>query len=504
MRLLNGRQLQQTSLAAVSLGGAVLGWCVFARFAFEDAYITFRYAQNLALGHGLVFQPGEDVLGTSSPLWALMLGLLGAVGVDIPDAAGAISCAALAATAYLGGRMLQREGMATAGFLFAALLVAGFLGVYDAWGMETPLFLALTLGSFRLLEAGALRSAGVLLGAASLVRYEGLAFFAPAAIYCLRTASAAGLSSHLKRTSDVIVTAALVTLPWWVYAAATYGSPFPHTLEAKAGDIGAAGYLALSLRELPHEWLGQVTTAVRGPNASATLAWFVTPWLLGGVILGVLRLVRSRSALPELSFGALLIVCGLALIGPGHCFRWHRLPVHLPLALSALAGWAILWPRFAQLSRASLGLGALVSLAAIPVLQMIRWSALTEVEYYRTRVAAYDAVIEFIQERGWGDELLLTAEPGYVTYHTGNPVIDAAGLVTKGISFGSDERAPTTLGALLAQRPGLILARAPFHPAGYEVVFDGEGGCRLLASPLVRPRAGARLAARTQSVTRSR
>src|SRR5580700_1207941 len=40
---------------------------------FDDAYITFRYAANLARGFGLVFNPGERVLGTTSPLFTFIL-----------------------------------------------------------------------------------------------------------------------------------------------------------------------------------------------------------------------------------------------------------------------------------------------------------------------------------------------------------------------------------------------------------------------------------------------
>jgi hypothetical protein len=38
-------------------------------FANEDAYITFRYARSWVRGLGPVFNEGERVLGTTSPLW---------------------------------------------------------------------------------------------------------------------------------------------------------------------------------------------------------------------------------------------------------------------------------------------------------------------------------------------------------------------------------------------------------------------------------------------------
>src|SRR5690606_8741405 len=41
----------------------------------DDAYITFRYARNIATGVGFVYNPGERVLGTTTPAYALLLAL---------------------------------------------------------------------------------------------------------------------------------------------------------------------------------------------------------------------------------------------------------------------------------------------------------------------------------------------------------------------------------------------------------------------------------------------
>jgi hypothetical protein len=40
----------------------------------DDAFITYRYAANLSQGHGLVYNHGEHVLGTTSPGYAGLLG----------------------------------------------------------------------------------------------------------------------------------------------------------------------------------------------------------------------------------------------------------------------------------------------------------------------------------------------------------------------------------------------------------------------------------------------
>src|SRR5438093_3627463 len=53
----------------------------------DDAFITYRYARNFAEGLGLVYNPGQAVLGTTTPLYALMMAALYRFGVtDLPTA----------------------------------------------------------------------------------------------------------------------------------------------------------------------------------------------------------------------------------------------------------------------------------------------------------------------------------------------------------------------------------------------------------------------------------
>ena len=48
-------------------------WIVYVGYVRDDAYITFRYADNLAAGKGFVYNVEEHVYGTSSPGLALLL-----------------------------------------------------------------------------------------------------------------------------------------------------------------------------------------------------------------------------------------------------------------------------------------------------------------------------------------------------------------------------------------------------------------------------------------------
>jgi hypothetical protein len=62
-------------------GGVLLS--IHYAWLMDDAFIYFRYVDNLLyLGHGLVYNAGEYVEGFSSPLWAVLLVLGRATGLD--------------------------------------------------------------------------------------------------------------------------------------------------------------------------------------------------------------------------------------------------------------------------------------------------------------------------------------------------------------------------------------------------------------------------------------
>ena len=68
--------------SAALLAAGVAAWSVHP-VAFDDAYITYRYAENALAGHGLVYEPGgERVEGFSNPLWLVLSWLALVVGGD--------------------------------------------------------------------------------------------------------------------------------------------------------------------------------------------------------------------------------------------------------------------------------------------------------------------------------------------------------------------------------------------------------------------------------------
>ena len=64
----------------------------------DDMFIFLRYAESIAAGDGVVYNPGERVEGLSSPIWTLLLALgerLGIGGVSWSKTLGLTSFAGL-------------------------------------------------------------------------------------------------------------------------------------------------------------------------------------------------------------------------------------------------------------------------------------------------------------------------------------------------------------------------------------------------------------------------
>ena len=72
-------------LAVLIFGVALRIWLFLTSdFTVGDAFITFRFAEQFAAGHGLVFNTGESVGGNTSLLHSLLLGLGACTGLGVP------------------------------------------------------------------------------------------------------------------------------------------------------------------------------------------------------------------------------------------------------------------------------------------------------------------------------------------------------------------------------------------------------------------------------------
>src|SRR4051812_20664707 len=128
--------------AALTLGHALLYAALLGRFCIDDAYISFRYAANLARGLGLVFNAGERVEGYTNFGWVVLLALASRLGLDLPTASRLVNLLLAVALVVYALRFLARRSRRP---VLAVALAGGALaadGVLARWaqdGMETVL-----------------------------------------------------------------------------------------------------------------------------------------------------------------------------------------------------------------------------------------------------------------------------------------------------------------------------------------------------------------------------
>jgi hypothetical protein len=124
---------------------------VYARhhlgFPLDDSFIHLQFARNLATGHGLSYNPGQFVTGSTAPLWTALLALLfllpGNIVLWVKVLGVALYLAGIDATRRLADELGLSPGLAT---LAAVLTLATGPLVWSALsGMEIPLFVLLSL-----------------------------------------------------------------------------------------------------------------------------------------------------------------------------------------------------------------------------------------------------------------------------------------------------------------------------------------------------------------------
>jgi arabinofuranosyltransferase len=332
----------------------------------DDAFISFRYADSLARGLGLVYNPGERVEGYSNFLWTVLLAAGARLGIDIVQVSILLALlAALAGVALLWAwsASLFREGPAAPGNAAtpggakapggmpaagAALLAAlppllyaaiGSQARYVVSGMETLLFGSLVAAAaWLLVMRDAPLAAGVTFALAAMTRPEGAMYWLVAAGVALLRPGPAGGRSHRRR---VLLLAAGFAAPFgsyfawrWLY----YGYPLPNTFYAKAAGFSWARIARgrESLAEVARWWSVYPLVAA---GAAALPALLSPPATASARRTESLRLAAAYVAVTVVYF---VYVGGDFLLFFGPRFLMPALPFALLLAsegLRNLAGW---------------------------------------------------------------------------------------------------------------------------------------------------------------------
>jgi hypothetical protein len=158
--------------AACLLTVAFMTWA-FLGYTQDDVYITYTYSRNLAEGNGLVFNPGEYIQGTTTPLWALSMA---GVYIFTPDlqTAGNVLCGLLLLLTLFITYHLTINTLSLPARLLLLCGIASAPLFYLAYGMETMLYCAVLAAAFLAWRRGQIHLAFVLAGVLTWTRADGI------------------------------------------------------------------------------------------------------------------------------------------------------------------------------------------------------------------------------------------------------------------------------------------------------------------------------------------
>jgi hypothetical protein len=288
--------------------------------AAEDAYITFRYAWNLARGAGAVFNPGEHVYGFTSAPWMTWLALGLRVGQDPLLWARLTLVLADAVTLVTVGSLLERHVSRTSAWCFCLMVALWpYCAALAVSGLEMNAFIALIALSAWLVDRRH-PGAGAALGLLAVFRPEGVLAVAVLAIWA--------------RRRDRLIALAIVAAVLGVLAL-YYGSPVPQSVRAKAIAYGAPGPLhsrAWWDWVLPFPLSGGLSTTSEGKGL-ILFSLVASPAALAG---GVALWKQRTSAVTAVALAALAVWSSYILVGASYFFWYMATPVFCWMTLVAV------------------------------------------------------------------------------------------------------------------------------------------------------------------------
>ncbi|MFC2055515.1 hypothetical protein ACFLV7_14645 [Chloroflexota bacterium] len=420
--------------------------------AYDDPFITYRYAQNLAKGLGFVYNPGLRVQSTITPFFTLILTAFYFIWRDIPHLAiilGAFSLAWGAVFLWILSKSWQTPIVGWVGLL----LYPTFPLLFSTLGSETPVYLAFCLGAYAFYSQKRYDLSAIFAALAVLTRPDGaLVPIILAADYLIRIRKPIPWKS--------ITIFLLLTLPWFLFAWVYFGSPISATLAAKQQQGG----MAISQKFAP----GLLT--IFRPFASNWFFWFEALLALVGFIF---MAMRARIWLLFIAWIGLYIIA-FSLLGVSR-YYWYYAPIipgFVVLAGLGITALANLVDRIQSRYDTKLvgvsHFSLLMSIVLITALFLGRGIGIERLRHLAdTRLPIYRATGEWLKANTPNDAKIGTLEVGVIGYYAERTIVGFAGLILpevgKQLTFESTYE-DAALWALSRYHPEYLVLHAGHFP----------------------------------------
>jgi arabinofuranosyltransferase len=383
-------------LVATVLGTRLLG--LYVRHLYDDAFITFRYAENLAAGNGFVYNLGERVLGTTSPLWGLVLTPFAWAPVPLTTIVPLVNALLDCAVVLLVLLHYRQRKWMLPGVLFAVMFAGDPNMVrIPVGGMETSLLLVLCVAALMLFEGGHRVVAAVLAALCYFLRPESLLLLALLLVLVARKRKWRELT--VAASLSLLTVGLPVALIW-----AHYGIPIAQSVVAKSGEVN-----------------GNLLPVLKGAFAENPIHLLVLPF----AVWGATRAIRLRG-LPRLALLWGVVYVGAYVLVRPAIWGWYFVPVHFVKFSMAAFGLADIFGRIGSLHRVSAGrwglVGSLLALLSGTAIAIVAGPA-------PVRRNVYEPLQAWFRQHPTRGGRIMASDIGAVGYYSDTYICDLAGLV---------------------------------------------------------------------------
>jgi hypothetical protein len=395
----------------------------FSHWGYDDPFITYRYAENIRQGRGFVYNPGEQVLSTTTPLFALLLSFLSYVKVPIPYLAISVSSLSMA----LGGILIWDLGrtwkLPWVGWS-GLLLYPTFPLLLSTSGSETPLYLALCLGAFAFYFRRRTFVAAVFSALAVLTRPDGVlvpvVLAGHSCLFGMGFLGKEGVNRIQIRTfiagipwASILVFVAII-LPWFLFSWIYFGSLVPATLTVKQ----AQGQMAISQRFLP----GLLTI----------ISWYSGwPYMLQALLglVGLLLLPGSARVTGLFFAWTVLYFTAYSILGVSRYF-WYYAPLVPGFILAAGLGLSFINRERLKGTSLSSNLWRYMAPILLVLLLLGQMGTLIRMrDNNDSRLSIYRETGEWLAAHTGLEDTVGALEVGIIGFYAKRPMVDFAGLI---------------------------------------------------------------------------
>lgn len=416
-----------TRNAAIFIGVCLLALAWWNRFLQDDAFISFRYAQHLTEGHGLVWNVGEPqpVEGYSNFLWVVLIAAGMLLGIEPEIWSMLLGFGAALCTLVVTYRLV-RQMTESNGFALLAVFLLGTnysFSAYVTGGLETQLqVLFVVLSYFLALQIhenawyqrhDVLIALSLILAFAVMTRLDSVLLVGPAWLWVAWTVWKQG-GARRSAVMALVMPGLLLGIAWFTFKWVYYGEILPNTAYVKI-----TGYSLKTLK---------------------AGIWFVWSFLMNyslliGPLLWMFSLPRLLSDPLLRLLAGVCVLWSVYLIKIGGGFMEFRLMMPILPLILVLTVAALHSMRSRRLVAATASLMVLSSIAHAATFQVERnIESIDDLHAHVSEVGpdwGWHRIGQLLHESFGDAELpvvIATTAAGAIPYYSGLPTVDMLGL----------------------------------------------------------------------------